>query len=119
MFNVYNTLRRLKKGKYAKHVKPGAAIYSTAVLEYFMAEVAELAGNCATTNKKKHIIPRHISLAVKMDDELNQVFTSGGVIMPQGGVVPGIHKCLLNKVDPDTFRGWSRKPLSGGTRKMD
>ena len=34
------------------------------------------------------------------------------VILPGGGVVPGIHSCLVKKVDKDTFKGWSRQNLS-------
>ena len=83
-----------------------------AVVEYMMAELVELAGNCAKASNKKRIIPRHINLAVSMDDELNALLKGAGVIMPQSGVVPGIHRCLLKKADGDTFRGWNRMGLS-------
>ena len=45
-----------------------------AVLEYMVAELMELAGNAAKDNKKARIVPRHIQLAVRNDDELNQMF---------------------------------------------
>merc|ERR1712080_643142 len=109
-FNPYQFRQLMKKGKYAKYIRPGAAIYMAAVLEYLVAEITEIAGNCARDNKKKRIIPRHIALAIKMDEECNQLLK--GVIMPQGGVLPFIHKCLVKKVDSDTFRGWSRQNLS-------
>merc|ERR1711890_112181 len=109
-FNPYQTRQLMKKGKYAKYIRPGAAIYMAAVLEYLVAEITEIAGNCARDNKKKRVIPRHIALAIKMDEECNQLLK--GVIMPQGGVLPFIHKCLVKKVDSDTFRGWSRQNLS-------
>ena len=121
----------MKAARVAKFIRPASVIYMGAVLEYLMAEVLELAGNCARDNKKKTIKPRHIMMAVEMDDELKPLFSgakvfplqlylialvmklfSFQVILPGGGVVPGIHSCLVKKVDPDTFKGWSRQNLS-------
>ncbi len=39
------------------------------------------------------IIPRHIQLAVRNDDELNQFF--GNAIIASGGVLPNINAALL------------------------
>lgn len=41
------------------------------------------------------ILPRHILLAVKNDDELNKMLE--GVTISQGGVIPRIHQQLLPK----------------------
>ena len=57
--------------------------------------VLELAGNAARDNKKTRIIPRHIQLAVRNDEELNKLF--GGVTIAQGGVLPNIHSVLIPK----------------------
>lgn len=48
-------------------------MYLAAVLEYLAAELLELAGNAARDNKKNRIIPRHIQLAVRNDEELSKV----------------------------------------------
>jgi C-terminus of histone H2A/Core histone H2A/H2B/H3/H4 len=71
----------------------GAPVYLAAVLEYLCAEILELAGNAARDNKKSRIVPRHITLAVKNDEELNKLL--GGVTIASGGVLPNIHAVLL------------------------
>jgi len=98
-------------------------------LEYLTAEILELgrfvffvfeqkliwkinlAGNAARDNEKKRIIPRHLQLAIRNDEELNKLLegvTIGKqlsfffchfqpIVLAQGGVLPHIRTELLPK----------------------
>merc|ERR1719379_451371 len=88
-FPVGRIARYLRNGRYAGRIGAGAPVYLAAVLEYIVAEVLELAGNAALDNKKNRIIPRHIQLALRSDDELNSFF--GNAIIASGGVLPNIN----------------------------
>ncbi|KAF5311122.1 hypothetical protein D9619_008079 [Psilocybe cf. subviscida] len=92
-FPVGRVHRLLKKGNYAQRVGAGAPVYLAAVLEYLAAEILELAGNAARDNKKQRIVPRHLQLAIRNDEELNKLL--GNVVISQGGVVPHIAAELL------------------------
>ena len=83
-FPVARIGRYLRQGKYGTRLGGGAPVYLAAVLEYLCAEILELAGNA-----------RHITLAVKNDEELNKLL--GGVTIAAGGVLPNIHAVLLPK----------------------
>ncbi|KAJ7804430.1 histone H2A [Mycena olivaceomarginata] len=80
-FPVGRIHRLLKRGNYALRVGAGAPVY-----------LAVLAGNAAHNNKKRRIMPRHIQLTIRNDEELNKLLDS--VVISQGGVVPHIDPAL-------------------------
>nr|XP_017256398.1 PREDICTED: probable histone H2A.3 [Daucus carota subsp. sativus] len=91
-FPVGRIARFLKAGKYAERVGAGAPVYLAAVLEYLAAEVC---CNAARDNKKTRVVPRHIQLSVRNDEELSKLL--GKVTIANGGVMPNIHAHLLPK----------------------
>lgn len=54
-----------------------------------------MAGNAARDNKKSRIIPRHLLLAIRNDEELGKLLA--GVTIAHGGVLPNINPVLLPK----------------------
>ena len=91
-----------------ERIGAGAPVYLAAVLEYLSAEILELAGNAARDNKKTRIIPRHLQLAIRNDEELNKLLS--GVTIAQGGVLPNIQSILLPKKTDEAPAARTEKP---------
>ncbi|CAI0629094.1 unnamed protein product [Linum tenue] len=79
-------IHRLLKLRTTAHGRVGAtaAVYS----------VLELAGNASKDLKVKRITPRHLQLAIRGDEELDTLIKG---TIAGGGVIPHIHKSLINK----------------------
>ncbi|KAL0482103.1 histone H2AX [Acrasis kona] len=106
-FPVGRLARYLREGRYSERIGAGAPVYIAAVLEYLAAEILELAGNAARDNKKGRIIPRHIQLAIRNDEELNKLLSE--VIIASGGVLPNIHTILLPTTQGKQTKGTKGK----------
>ncbi|KAL1948904.1 hypothetical protein VTO73DRAFT_10710 [Trametes versicolor] len=107
-----------------------STVYLAAVLEYLAAEILELAGNAARDNKKQRIVPRHLQLAIRNDEELNKLL--GDVVISQGGVVPFINpevraqpfncpssrtdvcRCAAALAEQDVAEGAEERRVAGG-----
>ena len=113
-FPVGRIGRYLKKGRYAQRVGTGAPVYLAAVLEYLAAEVLELAGNAARDNKKNRIIPRHVLLAIRNDEELGKLLA--GVTIAHGGVLPNIHSVLLPKKAAEKAEKAAKSPKKAAAK---
>lgn len=84
IFPVSRIHRHLRQGRYAKIVGRGAPVYMAGVIEYLVTEVLELAGNATVQRGKRRITPQHILLAIRNDEELNEL--AGSTTIPAGGV---------------------------------
>ena len=94
-FPVGRMHRILKKGNYANRIGTGAPVYAASACEYLAAEIPELADNAAIDNTRKTINPRHITLAIRNDEELKKLLAH--VTILQGGALPNIQAVLLPK----------------------
>ena len=98
--SIDQVMALLRAGEYASRIGAGAPVYLAAVLEFLLAELLELALSEARSKMTSRIVPRHITLAVKNDEEFNKLL--GGFVQPSDPVK--IFRCyvspILAKVDP-------------------
>jgi histone H2A len=85
----------LRKGRYARRVSQGAAVFMAAALEYLTAETLELASKTVAKGSKR-ITPRALCLAIRHDADLGALLKD--VTISRGGVAAsGIAKGLEKK----------------------
>ena len=96
--------RFLKRGRYTEWVGAGTPVYMAAVPEYLVADVLELAGNAAKDQKKARINPRHILLAIRSDEEINQMLANTSISVDD--VIPCINRSLLPYKKAQTQAVW-------------
>ena len=82
-FPVGRVGRLLRKGRYAKRVSAGAAVFLAATLEYLTAETLELASKTVAKGSKR-ITPRALTLAIRHDADLGSLLQN--VTISRGGV---------------------------------
>merc|ERR1711935_828624 len=92
-FPVGRIARKMRVGRHAARIGAGAPVY-------LAADLLELAGNAARDNKRSRIIPRHIQLAVRNDDELARLMAN--TTIAAGGVLPNIHQELIRAKGKDS-----------------
>lgn len=90
---VHELLKRSAVG--GQRVGSSAPVYLTAVTEYILSELLELATSAAKANKRKCVRERDLQLAIAKDSELSRLYA--GTAVANGGVAPHIHRALLPK----------------------
>lgn len=92
LFQPRHARKFLQRGKYAKRMRRNTPIALAAVTQYLAIEVLRLSGDIATKFGAKRIQPRHLFLAVHLDDEFNRLLSH--ITMAQGGAMPQIPQQL-------------------------
>lgn len=75
-----------------KRIGGSAPVYMTAVLEYLVGEILELAGDHTAGSNRKRVTPEDVVLAIRSDSELSKL--CGGVAMYINDKLPGINDAL-------------------------
>lgn len=96
--------RFMNKANLSEHIGGGASVFMAATLEYLLAELLSTASSVCEENKAKRITPRHITLAIRSDTDLDELLSD--VMIPWAGVRPHIEPEML---PPPVF---SNKDLS-------
>jgi len=95
-FPVAKVKKLMRERGYLKFsISKTAPVYLAATLEYLCSEVLELGGNAARDSGKIRILPHHLVLALRNDEELNKL--TKNCVICGGGVLPYIAVQLFPK----------------------
>jgi histone H2A len=72
-------------------------VYMASVLEYFTAELLDLASSISNSNNRVRITVRDLEIAVRTDEEFRTFFNTWNISFLGGGVIPFINPALTNK----------------------
>ena len=106
--SVGRLARLMKAGRYSNRVGLLAPLYTSAVIEYLLSEVLELAIAWNKEHKKQRVTPRSIFMAVKDDPELEHLLRN--CIILEAGAKEHIDEFLLKK--KTTKKGASQREAS-------
>ena len=98
IFPVARIMRYLREGRYVTKISLKSCVYLAAVLEYLTAEILDISSEEAAKDNRIRINPRHITLAVRKDQELDKLLSNATI--SEGGVVPHIIPALLTNKSP-------------------
>jgi len=108
IFPVGRIKRFLKHNVRGKtRVSSKAAVLLAGVMEYLTQELLDLAGYAAKQLNVKRITPRHLQLAIRGDEELDQLVRA---TISGGGVMPNVTKNRMLKVELDKQKKRTKKP---------
>ena len=113
-FDVESVAARATKVVPGVLLTEGAAVYLAAALEYLVAELLELSGNPARDNNSDIVRPRHVLLAIAVDDELN--IMCNGVVFLQAGVLPSVPGTPSRTPNSPVFTPTPAKQAGAGSK---
>ena len=101
VFPVARINRRLTENKTTKRVGAGAPVYMTAIVEYYAAEILELAIKevRGSGDGRSRITPQDVLRAVRNDKEINK--TTSGLVVMVGDKAKDTAELITAKSDAD------------------
>lgn len=88
LFPAHRARQFLRNGNYANRYGRNTPIALAAIIQYLTLEILDLTVKIALKFGRRRIQPRHLLLAIRMDDELNKILSH--ITVAQGGVIPMI-----------------------------
>lgn len=88
LFPARGAKQFLRRGENKYRIGHNTSVALAAIIQYLTMEVLHLSGKIAEKLEKTKIEPRHILLAIRMDDELNELLSH--VTVARGGILPDI-----------------------------